>query len=124
MLYFIKDSKIANYADDNTLYTVSQTIRELQNILENETTIILDWFQKNEMKSNDDKCHLIICNQENVSVTLGNEKISESESVKLLGVVIDKNLNFTEHVSELCKKGNQKLHALARVSKYLDERKA
>ena len=63
MLYFIKDSKIANYSDDNTLYTVSQTITELQNILENETTIILDWFQKNEMKSNDDKCHLIICNQ-------------------------------------------------------------
>ena len=57
MLYFIKDSKIANYADDNTLYTVSQTITELQNILENETTIILDWFNKNEMKSNDDKCH-------------------------------------------------------------------
>jgi len=123
MLYFITDSKIANYADDNTLYTVSNNITELLNILENETTIILDWFQKNEMKSNDDKCHLIICNQENVSVTLGNEKISESDSVKLLGVTIDKKLNFTEHVSELCKKGNQKLHALARVSKYLDGRK-
>ena len=30
---------------------------------------------------------------------------------------------FNEHVSKLCKKGNQKLHALARVSKYFDKNK-
>ena len=40
-----------------------------------------------------------------------------------LSVTIDKNLNFTNHVSELCKRGNQKLHALARISKYLTEDK-
>ena len=39
--------------------------------------------------------------------------------MKLLGVFIDKKFNFNEHVSRLCKKGNQKLHALVRVSKYL-----
>ena len=123
MFYFIKESKIANYADDNTLYTVSKTITDLLNTLENETTLILDWFRKNEMKPNDDKCHLIVCNEENVSVTLRNKTISAAETVELLGVKIDKNLNFTEHVSELCKKGNQKLHALARISRYLDKSK-
>ena len=123
MFYFIKESKIANYADDNTLYTVSKTITDLLNTLENETTLILDWFRKNEMKPNDDKCHLIVCNEKNVSVTLRNKTISAAETVELLGVKIDKNLNFTEHVSELCKKGNQKLHALARISRYLDKSK-
>ncbi len=123
MFYFIKESKIANYADDNTLYTVSKTITELLNTLENETTLILDWFRKNEMKPNDDKCHLIVCNEDNVSVTLRNEKISAAETVVLLGVKIDNKLNFSEHVSELCKKGNQKLHALARISRYLDKSK-
>ena len=54
------------------------------------------------MKSNDDKCHLIVCNQENVSITLGNETIKESSSVELLGVNIDTNLNFNEHVTNLC----------------------
>ena len=75
------------------------------------------------MKSNDDKCHLIVCNHDNVSVTLGNETIEESNSVELLGIKIDTNLNFNEHVTDLCKKGNQKLHALARISKYLNEDK-
>ena len=39
--------------------------------------------------------------------------------MKLLGVFIDKKLDLIEHVSKLCKKGNQKLHALARISNYL-----
>ena len=43
--------------------------------------------------------------------------------LRLLGVLIDKQLNFKEHVSTLCKKGNQKLHALARISRYLSKDK-
>ena len=51
-------------------------------------------------------------------------KVSDStDTVELLGITIDKNLNFTEHVSDLCKRGNQKLHALARISKCLKEDK-
>ena len=44
MFYFIKDSKIANYADDNTVYSVSENITHLLNTLERETTLILGWF--------------------------------------------------------------------------------
>ena len=43
--------------------------------------------------------------------------------MELLGLKIDKNLNFSEHVSDLLKKANQKLHALARISKYLSHDK-
>ena len=54
MFYFIKDSKIANYADDNTIYSVSENITHLLNTLERETTLILEWFRKNEIKPSDD----------------------------------------------------------------------
>ena len=117
----MKDAKLANYADDNTIYAVEGNIDDLLKTLEKETTVILNWFKINEMKSNDDKCHLIVCNLENVSVTLGNETIKNSSSVELLGVNIDTNLNFDEHLTNLYRKANQKLHALARISKYLNE---
>ena len=117
--FFVKDTKMANYADDSTLYTMNATIENLLDILESETTTILDWFRLNEMKPNDDECHLIVCNHDNLSVKLGKEKIKSANSVKLLGITIDKNLNFTAHVSELIKKGNQKLHALVRIANYL-----
>ena len=123
MFYFIKHTKVANYADDNTLYTTTDNIKDLLKTLENETSIILEWFRINEMKSNNDKCHLIVCNKDRLAVTIGNETIHSNDSVELLGITIDKNLNFTDHVSELYKKGNQKLHALARISNYLKEDK-
>ena len=43
-------------------------------------------------------------------------KIKNSNVVKLLGISIDYELKFTKHVSKLCKKASQKLHALSRIS--------
>ena len=124
IFYFLNSTKIANYADNNTTYSTENSVTNLLKTLENETSVLLEWFKLNEMKSNEDKCHLVVANhQEEVSVKLGNENIAGSTYVDLLGVKIDNNLNFNEHVSKLCKKGNQKLHALARISKYLSKDK-
>ena len=38
-------------------------------------------------------------------------------------MTIDKNMNFKSHVSNLCKRASQKLHALARVSLFMDHDK-
>ena len=75
------------------------------------------------MLSNNDKCHLLIINNENNIIKIGNDEISGSKSVKLLGITIDNKLNFNEHVSNICKKANQKLHALARIGQYLEKDK-
>ena len=120
---FISNAKIANYADDNTPYAIKENIESLLKTLESETNILLEWFRINEMKPNEDKCHLLIANQNELSVKIGNEIINCSNSVNLLGIEIDKDLNFSKHVTKLCKKGNQKLHALARVAKYFDKNK-
>ena len=46
--------------------------------------------------------------------------IKNSTEGKLLGVKFDANLSFENHVTSLCKKASQKLHALARISYYMD----
>ena len=38
----------------------------------------------NELKSNNDKCHLLIINNDNSSIKIGEEEIIGSKSVKLL----------------------------------------
>ena len=123
IFYFINETRIANYADDNTVHAISDNIQNLLNILETETNVILKWFKVNEMKPNGDKSHLIVANDEKSLVKLGNDVIIGETSVVLLGVTIDNKLNFNEHVTKLIKKGNQKLYALARISKYLNNSK-
>ena len=46
---------------------------------------------------------------------MGDEKIWESEYEKLLGIIVDKKLNFDLHLRTLCRKVNQKVSALARI---------
>ena len=128
IFYFIDKSKLAIFADDTTVYSTEDNTLSLLSILKEDASTILNWFKINEMKSNDDKCHLIVGDtNKNCSsigyIYMGNELIESEETVELLGVTIDNKLNFNEHVSTLIKKGNQKLCALARISKFLCEDK-
>ena len=45
--------------------------------------------------------------------------ICESSKEKLLGIYLDNNLTFKDHVSTLCKKAGQKVTALARLVKFM-----
>ena len=49
--------------------------------------------------------------------------ICSSKAEKLLGILIDNKLTFDQHVSNLCVKANQKLHALSRISSYMSTKK-
>ena len=52
-------------------------------------------------------------------VQVGDEMIWESEAEKLLGVTVDKKINFKAHLSNICKKAINKVTALARVARIL-----
>ena len=126
VFFFLKNTKIANFADDNTTYTVENDIMD---IMESETLSVLNWFRINEMKPNQDKCHLLVADidhkyySSNSYVYLENAFLESKDSVKLLGIKIDKNLNFKEHITSLLKEGNNKLHALMRIKQYLTKDK-
>ena len=72
------------------------------------------------MKANADKCHLLVTRDTDVTAKLGEFDVKNSREEKLLGVKIDSKLSFENHVSSLCKKASQKLHALARVVNFMD----
>ena len=71
------------------------------------------------MKSNGDKCHLIVSTNDTAEIQIGEYLIKSSTNEKLLGVNIDSKLTFDSHVSHLCNKANKKLRALARITPYM-----
>ena len=62
-------------------------------------------------------------NNRDMSVHIGETVVTESVDEILLGVTLDKNLDFKSHINAICKKAEQKLHALARVSSYMNVEK-
>ena len=96
---------MANFADDNTPYAVEKTIDPLLQNLVRDTSILTKLFGDNYFKMNPDKCHLLVCKRtKEISIILENVIIDSSDSVKLLGITIDKKLNFSDQVSKHCKK--------------------
>ena len=119
LFLFIDDSEIANYADDNTPYTIGNDKNEVLEKLKISATKVFQWFSENAMKANTGKCHFISSVDTSTKFSLTNCSIDNSNSQKLLGVTIDRKLNFQEHVSNLCKKASTKINALARVFPYM-----
>ena len=59
-----------------------------------------------------------------VKLIINATEIEESRKVVLLGITIDNLLIFNEHIDNLRRTANYKLHALQRIRKYLSLEKA
>ena len=110
--FILNKIDIANYADDNTPYTRSNDVNELIQSLEESSKELFKWFDDKLMKSNPDKCQLLVSTQE---IRIGNFRIENTDREKLLGIQFDNMLSFDYHLSEICKKASRK-HALDRVT--------
>ena len=91
------------------------------NKLESSISAFAGWFKDNYMRLNREKCHFMVFGDKSNDLTIQIETIpiAESREQKLLGITSDKRLAFKTHIESLCKKANQKLHALCRISCYL-----
>ena len=108
---------IHNFADDNTLSAFAENVSKLINILQSESEVITDWFKENQMIVNPDKFQVIIIDKKkgdhtNENVFIDNKQIKTVSSVELLGIQLDDKLNFSSHISNICKSAANQLNAL------------
>ena len=79
------------------------------------------------MKTNSEKFQFMILSKKSYQpqkLSVNTFTINESDEVELLGLTIDKELNFSKHIDKLCRNAQYKLHALRRIRKYLSLEKA
>ena len=121
LFFILKETDVCNFADDTTLHVCDENVEQVLIRLEHDSAIAICWFESNYMKLNTNKCHLLFSGTKNEHMwaKVGNNKIWESNTVKLLGVTIDNQLKFNEHVLNICKKASRKLSALSRMSSFL-----
>ena len=105
---FVRCTNICNYADDTTVFACHPTIESIIRQLETDGTLVAKWFSDNNVKLNDDKCHLMIFGDKcsKATVTIRNSKIKENEYEKLLDITFDKKLSFRKHIEDLYNKVN------------------
>ena len=122
--YSIENANVHNFADDNTLTTFAQNVRNLISVLESDSNIAIDWFETNKMIVNPGKFQSIIIDQKKQNHTketfeILDNVIEASPLVKLLGIQIDDKLNFNLHISNICRTAANHLNTLIRLKQFL-----
>ena len=74
-------------------------------------------FSDNQMKANISKCHLLVNKKDEVVYNLGETEIKTSQHEKLLGIKVDRKLNFNEHLNDII--SSRKVNAFSRVVPYM-----
>ena len=120
LFYFLEDLDIASYADDTTIYTVNEKKESVISALETSSSLLFGWFNNNFMKANNDKSHLIMSCTEATTGMIDGSPIDSSKTEVLLGITIDHELKFDDHVNYLCKKASLKLNALACIARFMN----
>ena len=97
-----------NFADDITLSAWGETISKLIDTLESESNIVINWFTKGKMIINPGKFPAIILDKKksnltNIPLTIDNQTIKSVPSVELLGIHLDDKVNFSLHISNICR---------------------
>ena len=88
-------------------------ISELQSTLEK----LFNWIEKNHLKANPE--NLLLSLKSSAETKIGALFVKSSQMETLLGVSIDSDLNFENHISNICSKVSEKHNALGRIAEYI-----
>ena len=122
-------SKCEMFADDTSFYSSDSDPCELTNQLQVTINRVVDWTQINHMSLNvkKTKCMYVSARQKRQKMKgyfkplfIANNKIEEVYSHKILGVIIDRDLSWTDHIAYLIKRLSTKIFQLAKIKKFLD----
>ena len=77
------------------------------NNLEQSSPVLFEWFNNNYMKVNTGKSHLLLSGNSRATATIDNSYIESEDEQVLLGITIDSNLTFKNHINSICKNANK-----------------
>ena len=122
------DNNIDMFADDSTLYTSGHNVDEIQHSLQTNLNAVTTWCEENRMVINTakTKCMLITTKQRRhnlrnnqLAITLNDQQLQQVKQHKVIGVDVDENLQWREHVTGVFKKVSQNLALFRRIKHFL-----
>jgi len=118
---------LVKFADDSSLEAAAKTRDSVEFLANTELKHVYDWFRDNKLTLHPGKsCYIVHSRDKLVQLKLGDVEIQrcgyglKEESVKLLGVKIDENLDWKEHIKDVCKKVSKGNYLLWRHRKKLN----
>ena len=104
LVYCSPKLKFIMYADDSNILYHDRDVDSLVRVMNEELDKIADWLTKNKLHLNMDKTNFmllgpkIITNKITISICIKNNQIKRVFSIKFLGVIINSELSWIDHI--------------------------
>jgi hypothetical protein len=95
------------FADDSNLFMSGNNLYSLSNSLNREIPTLLEWLRANRLSLNVDKTQAMIFGRKNntvpndINIMIDGKKLEIVSQTKFLGVILDSNLSWKQHISYL-----------------------
>ena len=113
------EANISMYADDHQIYVASESLKRVEERLIENGERMTKWYEDNMLQVNFDKYQCMLLGHKNkertVNISIERENVEQSQSIKILGVHLDEQLNFSYHISEICKRTSRQVGILNRL---------
>ena len=118
------------FADDTNLFYSYQNVKALFGTVNCELQKICEWFRENKLSLNVTKTNYTLFHKSStkdklpvkiLELKLGNSVIKRKSSVKFLGVMLDENISWKDHIKPIEKKLAKNIGLLYQAKPYLDE---
>lgn len=122
----VKHSTLVMYADDSTMYCAANSSDELGEVISNELERVYEWITVNKLVLNISKTKSILFGSRHKLATkpklelyVAKEPIEQVEKLKLLGMVIDNHLSWSQHIDRIIQKMGSGIHFTRQCSPYV-----
>ena len=118
------------YADDTTLYDIQDSMERIEDNLQSALNNLHVLCRNNGMIHNSSKAKvlLVTTNQkrqrlqnENLDLKFNNKSLNMISNDKILGIYVDNNLNWSDHIKHLSRKITLNIWLLSKIKKFLSQ---
>ena len=97
-------SVVCLHADDHHIYCSNLNLHIAIDRIENDGEETSRWYKTNFLQGNYSKYQAmaIVRDTQQMELVIDDCKINFTDAFKLLGVIVDKDLSFSQHISEVC----------------------
>ncbi len=116
------------YAEDTALLSKGKNIIDIQDRLQRNYDIVLQWLAVNKLSLNVDKTKVVLFSgqrskfaDEKLCIKSGGTNVEQVDIMKYLGIYLDKFLTFDTHIDKICKKVDQRTRLLWKMRNFITQ---
>ena len=117
------ESSLILFADDTNIFYEGNDTHNLRNIVCSDLTKYYDWFCANRLSINTNKTNYVVFGPLSqiwdVSICLNDKVIDKVNSTTFLGVCIDSNLSWSDHINSISNKISRGVGILSKLKHFL-----